>query len=81
MWCIIWYTFAAATQPDLYGDHTGEEVGRAGRAKEGAGHRRAERPPAAAVFGAAGESGTQSRTRNVADFNTVELLGHQTFLK
>jgi hypothetical protein len=27
---------APATQPDLYGDHAGEEAGRAGRAEEGA---------------------------------------------
>jgi exodeoxyribonuclease V alpha subunit len=35
---------AAAAQPDLYGDHPGEEAGRAWRAEEGAGHRGAERP-------------------------------------
>lgn len=44
---------AAATKPDLHGDHAGQAAARADRAEESSGHRGPQRPTAAAVFGIA----------------------------
>ena len=41
---------AAATQPNLYGNHAGQAAARADRAEKGVSHRGTERPSAKAVF-------------------------------
>jgi exodeoxyribonuclease V alpha subunit len=47
---------AAATKPDLYGNHAGQAAARPDRTEEGVGHCGTERPSAKAVFRTANQS-------------------------
>ena len=52
---------AAATKPDLYGNHAGQAAARPDRTEEGVGHCGTERPSAKAVFRAANQSDGQMK--------------------